>query len=85
MCENWPKMWLSQDCKQVRLLGLDYETSLSMWYPVCSDKEPQTLEFRSQNFLKDLKKANVGERPILWICHSMGGLLVKKILVEGKL
>lgn len=29
--------------------------------------------------------ANVGQRPLVWVSHSMGGLLVKKMLVEGKL
>jgi len=44
-----------------------------------------TIKERSEEFVVKLTMANVGKRPLVWVGHSMGGLLVKKMLVEGKL
>ena len=32
--------------------------------------------------LKKLEAAGVGQRPIIWITHSLGGLILKHILVN---
>lgn len=40
------------------------------------------MDGRSEEFINKLILAGVGKRPIVWICHSMGGLIVKKMLVE---
>lgn len=42
-----------------------------------------TIKERSEEFIAKLTMANVGHRPLIWVGHSMGGLLVKKMLVEG--
>lgn len=34
----------------------------------------KSLAYRSQELLKKLKLAGVGERPVIWVAHSMGGI-----------
>ncbi|KAF5276061.1 hypothetical protein FQA39_LY00857 [Lamprigera yunnana] len=79
MC--WPKDWLSEDCKNLRILGINYDTNLSMWAKMCpNSQEKATIEERSDEFLYKLLNAGVGERPIIWVTHSMGGIIVKNLL-----
>jgi hypothetical protein len=33
--------------------------------------------------LKKLIQAGLGSRPIVWVTHSMGGLLIKSVLNKG--
>ncbi|XP_034940512.1 protein SERAC1-like [Chelonus insularis] len=81
--ECWPKDWLPQDVPSIRVIGINYESNLSMWSPPCPLESPRsTISERSNEFTKKLLSTGVGKRPIVWVCHSMGGLLVKNMLVE---
>ena len=31
----WPRDWLPKDVASLRVLGVNYDTSLSMWSPPC--------------------------------------------------
>lgn len=31
----WPMDWLPRDVPYLRILGINYETNLSMWTPLC--------------------------------------------------
>jgi len=31
----WPRDWLAQDCRHLRIIGVNYDTNLSMWAPMC--------------------------------------------------
>lgn len=31
----WARDWLPQDCPNVRVLGVNYATTLSQWFPKC--------------------------------------------------
>lgn len=81
----WPKSWLVGDIPNVRVLMLEYDTSLSNWVAQCPQKpETQSLSYRSEEIRRKLRKAGVGKRPIIWIVHSMGGLLVKQLLLDAE-
>ncbi|KAG8444334.1 hypothetical protein GDO86_009500, partial [Hymenochirus boettgeri] len=71
--ECWPKSWLAEDCPAVRILSIEYETQLSDWKARCpEDYNRKSMDQRSRDFLKKLKAADVGKRPIIWVAHSMG-------------
>lgn len=80
----WPRDWLPQDFNALRVVGINYDTSLSMWAPICPLEHVKTnIEERSRELLKQLIDTGLGKRPIIWVTHSMGGLIVKRMLTEG--
>lgn len=44
----------------------------------------RTLEGRTEKLMHQLLAIGIGDRPIIFLAHSMGGLLVKNMLVAGK-
>lgn len=82
--ECWPKSWLAADCPNLRVLSVEYDSHLSDWMDHCpAENRRKSLAYRSRELLKKLKLAGVGERPVVWVAHSMGGLLVKKMLLDA--
>ncbi|XP_072025746.1 protein SERAC1-like [Amphiura filiformis] len=80
----WPKSWLSEDIPHMRILTVSYESHITEWAAKCPyGSEKRSLGSRSAELLRKLHKAGVGERPIIWVTHSMGGLLVKQMLVDA--
>lgn len=51
----------------MRILAIDYLSSLVHFAGVV-----ETVSTRAQKFAVELKTAGIGDRPILFICHSMG-------------
>lgn len=41
----------------------------------------KSLAYRSQELLKKLKQAGIGERPVIWVAHSMGGTVHVVVLL----
>ncbi|KAF6116072.1 serine active site containing 1 [Phyllostomus discolor] len=74
--------WLAEDCPALRIISVEYDTSLSDWRARCP-MERKSIAFRSKELLRKLRAAGVGDRPMIWVSHSMGGLLVKKMLLEA--
>lgn len=81
----WPIDWLPQQFPQIRILGLQFESALSYWVKkVCPCEQDKMLKNRSMDYLQRLADAGIGDRrPVVWVCHSMGGLLVKGIINQS--
>uniref|UniRef100_A0ABM5FZU2 Protein SERAC1 n=2 Tax=Pogona vitticeps TaxID=103695 RepID=A0ABM5FZU2_9SAUR len=84
--ECWPKTWLASDCPSLRIISVEYDTHLSDWKATCPvENYRESLAYRSAELLKKLRAAGVGDRPLVWLSHSMGGLLVKKMLLDASM
>ncbi|CAF2960728.1 unnamed protein product [Rotaria sp. Silwood2] len=82
----WPKDWLSKDIStsHIRMLAIDYESIVSEWQLRSLPRNimRRSMYDRAKEIAEQLKQAGVGKRPIIWITHSMGGLLTKYILTN---
>lgn len=75
----WPTSWLVPDLgPRVRLISAEYAAPASAW-------EGESLPFPhiAEQIAAKLAAAGVGRRPVVFITHSMGGLVVKEILAQG--
>lgn len=79
--------WLPQEYPNIRIIGLNYETSISEWSLnlLCPcEKSKSSLHDRSSEMLDALLASNIGQDcPIVWVGHSMGGLVAKSIIVQS--
>src|SRR5438309_1786622 len=74
----WP-MWLSEALPNAGIWTFGYEANASGWFgPTMS------LTDRATNMLAHCQARELGLRPLLFITHSMGGLLVKQVLRHGR-
>ncbi|XP_073396493.1 uncharacterized protein [Physcomitrium patens] len=75
---SWPEDWLTEDLPDCRLLTVKYKTNLTQW-----SGATLPLQEVSSMLLDKLVAAGVGKRPVVFISHSMGGLVVKQLLVQA--
>lgn len=85
----WPMEWLPDDYPDARIIGIDYTSALTEWsanftkYCPC-ERGQGHIEVRASTLLERIVASDVGnDRPIVWIGHSMGGLLTKLILLKS--
>lgn len=66
--------WLGQDAPDVGIWSIDYEVEPSAW-----KGNAMPLTDRATNILELLNVHNIGKYPIIFVTHSLGGLLVKQM------
>ncbi|HUM91610.1 MAG TPA: tetratricopeptide repeat protein, partial [Candidatus Competibacter sp.] len=73
----WP-LWLARDVEGLAVYTLGYEAPPSNWLGTA-----MPLQDRAVNILECLLgEAGLRDGPITFICHSLGGLLVKQIMLD---
>ncbi|KAI3460251.1 hypothetical protein Pfo_016914 [Paulownia fortunei] len=75
----WPGEWLAVDFPHARLFSLKYKTNLTQW-----SGASLPLQEVSSMLLDKLVAAGIGDRPVVFVTHSMGGLVVKQMLYQAK-
>nr|GMD89128.1 uncharacterized protein LOC109170573 [Ipomoea batatas] len=75
----WPGEWLPADFPGARLYSLKYKTNLTQW-----SGASLPLQEVSSMLLEKLVSAGIGNRPVIFVTHSMGGLVVKQMLYQAK-
>jgi hypothetical protein len=70
----WPG-WLMQDFPEIAVWTLGYAASVSKWR-----EESMPLADRGNQILELLASHGLGGRAIVFITHSMGGIVVKQLL-----
>ncbi|KAK7431277.1 hypothetical protein QQZ08_002048 [Neonectria magnoliae] len=76
----WLKDFLSKTLPEARVLLFGYNANVAFQTSIAGVRE------QAENLLNRLKgkRKNAMERPIIFICHSLGGLIVKRALIISK-
>jgi Alpha/beta hydrolase family len=70
----WP-LWIGADFPGIGVWTLGYQADVSAW-----TSESMPLADRGTAILETLTNEGIGDRPVIFVTHSMGGILVKQIL-----
>lgn len=73
----WPE-WLGQDFDDVAVWTVNYDAWSSGWRG-----RSMPLQDRAVNLMTQMQNFGIGERPLCFVAHSMGGVLVKEILLRA--
>lgn len=81
----WPRDWLSRDMPHTRIISVGYNSLLSTRFGSPSSDYSSIISKpivqRANDLLYKLEKSQIGHNHgIIWITHSLGGLLCKQIL-----
>ncbi len=75
--ESWQK-WLAKDYN-VSVYSIAYGANMTNW-----DEDDMKLDETADFFLSSLKSEGIGDKPYMFVVHSLGGLLVKNILLKAQ-
>lgn len=81
----WPRDILPEDMPQARVMTFGYDTSA---VHLAAATSQNSIFGHVENLLVDLKNerrtANAGTKPLIFVGHSLGGLVIKQALIRSK-
>ena len=75
--DSWP-FWLAQQRPDLAVRCLEYDAGRSQWVG-----HAMPLVDRSRDILTTLELDGIGCRPLIFVCHSLGGLVAKQLLRQA--
>ena len=70
---------------QPLFLSFSVDTYISQWGNNCPQESFKTsLRDRSKEILDKLRQSGVGKRPVIFVGHSMGGLIAKQMMIQAQ-
>ncbi|XP_060809158.1 uncharacterized protein LOC106138972 [Amyelois transitella] len=80
----WPRDWIKVDYPEARVISINYTSDPYLWRPLwVKESKRLRLHERAEQMTRQLLALGVGERPIVWVGHSKGGLFIKQIYCEA--
>jgi hypothetical protein len=76
----WPGDLLPQVCKQARVLTFGYDTKITKFGTGPTNKN--SVFSHGKDFLYSLGRVHEPGRPLIFIAHSLGGILVKEVTIS---
>ncbi|OKL55592.1 hypothetical protein UA08_09132 [Talaromyces atroroseus] len=73
----WPQDLLRHDCDRARILTWGYDSHVTKGY---ESANKNNVFAHAKNLLANLKRDRPEGRPIIFVAHSLGGILVKEVL-----
>lgn len=83
----WPETYLPEYLKEarperplsIRILSVDYPASMK---PSSTPQPALSFQQYAHFIRSELVNAGIGNRPVVFVVHSMGGIILKEIMNE---
>ncbi|KAH8666069.1 hypothetical protein BGZ61DRAFT_461584 [Ilyonectria robusta] len=79
----WPFDLLPQECPKARILTYGYDTKITKYMAGGTNKS--SIFSHSKDFMFALSRDRVSDRPLLFVAHSLGGIVVKEMLARSSI
>jgi len=73
----WPADLLPVDCPQARIMTWGYDTKITKY--MAASVNQNTIFSHSKDLLFALQRMRVVKRPLVFVAHSLGGIIVKEV------